>query len=115
MRKILCLVLAICMAIGGVAAMADVRTPARQSQEALQRAFTRHLEAFMNGIDLDREALRLDVSAMDDALVMGTAQRTDGVRGCRSIRRPRTCMSTDRPISWALTSWRASCRRWRAP
>ena len=79
MRKILCLVLAICMAIGGVAAMADVRTPARQSQEALQRAFTRHLEAFMNGIDLDREALRLDVSAMDDALVMGTAQRTDGV------------------------------------
>ena len=80
MKKILSLILALTMALGGIVALADVRTPVPEvSQEALREAFLQNLSEFIGETDITQNALHLDVTSGGSPVAHAAMQDTDGV------------------------------------
>ena len=75
MKRILAIAIALCLALSGLAALADVRLPERPiPNERLARRFSENLERFVDSIDLDSEALVLEITEAGETLLRGFAQ-----------------------------------------
>ena len=80
MKRIIAMAICLCMVLGGLAAFADVRLPeAEVSQQVLQQRFLRNVQAFLGSIDLDSEAVSLDIAQRGRPMGHLGAQSDDGV------------------------------------